>query len=197
MLLPLSPQARSALVIVDMQEFFFRKLERRENLERVIANVNTLIERFESPRLPIFHVVSQYKADGSDWELKMRMQGEPELIEGTPETAILASIRVSEAHTILSKTRYSAFFKTDLADHLRREKIARVIVVGAYTHYCVNATIFDAYCHDFVPCLITDAVTSHLPEESALMIARMIRNGYHIFTTAEFVADDSTHSRHG
>ena len=125
------------------------------------------------------------------------MAGEPELIEGTPETAILASIRVSEAHTILAKTRYSAFFKTDLADRLRRKKIARVVVVGAYTHYCVNATIFDAYCHDFVPCLITDAVTSHLTEESALVIERMRRNGYHIFTTAEFIADDSTHSRDG
>ena len=197
MLLPLPPGARSALVIVDMQEFFFRKPERRQNLEQVIVNINALIEYFESRQLPIFHVVSKYKADGSDWDLKMKIAGEPELIEDTPETAILTPIRVSEAHTILAKTRYSAFFKTDLADRLRREKIARVVVVGAYTHYCVNATIFDTYCHDFVPCLITDAVTSHLPGESALMIARMGRNGYHIFTTAELIADDSTHSRDG
>ena len=197
MFLPLPPRARSALVIVDMQEFFFRKPERRQNLERVIANINTLIEYFDARQLPVFHVVSKFQADGSDWELKMKMAGEPELIEGTPETAILASIRVSEAHTILAKTRYSAFFKTDLADRLHRKKIARVVVVGAYTHYCVNATIFDAYCHDFVPCLITDAVTSHLTEESALVIERMRRNGYHIFTTAEFIADDSTHSRDG
>ena len=197
MLRPLPLRARSALVIVDMQEFFFRKPERRQNLDQVIANINTLIEYFESRQLPVFHVVSKYKADRSDWELKMKMAGEPELIEGTPETAILTPIRVSDAHTILSKTRYSAFFKTDLADRLCHEKIARVVVVGAYTHYCVNATIFDAYCHDFVPCLITDAVTSHLTEESAWMIERMRRNGYHIFTTAEFIADDSTHSRDG
>jgi nicotinamidase-related amidase len=127
----------------------------------------------------------------------MKIAGEPELIEDTPETAILTPIRVSEAHAILSKTRYSAFFKTDLADRLHREKTVRVVVVGAYTHYCVNATIFDTYCHDFVPCLITDAVTSHLPEESTLLIERMRRNGYHIVTTAEFIADDSTHSRDG
>jgi isochorismate hydrolase len=195
MLLPLPTAARSALAIVDMQEFFFRKPERRQNLELVIANINVLSEYFESRQLPVFHIVSKYKADESDWELKMKMTGKPELIEGTPETAILAPIRVSEAHTILSKTRYSAFFKTNLADRLRHHDIARVVVVGAYTHYCVNATIFDAYCHDFVPCLITDAVTSHLTEESAWMIERMRRNGYHIFTTAEFIADDSTHSR--
>ena len=191
MLLSLPTWARSALVIVDMQEFFFRKPERRQNLEQVIANINILIEYFESRQLLVFHVVSKYKADGSDWELKMKMTGEPELIEDTPETAILTPIRVSQAHTILSKTRYSAFFKTALAERLHQQNIARVVVAGAYTHYCVNATIFDAYCHDFVPCLITDAVTSHLPEESAVLIERMRRNGYHIFTTAEFIADDT------
>jgi len=36
-----------------------------------------------------------------------------------------------------------------------------------------------------VPGLISDAVISHLPEESQVMIARMQRNGYHILTTAE------------
>jgi nicotinamidase-related amidase len=48
MLLPLPPRARSALVIVDMQEFLFRKPERRQNPEQVIANINALIEYFES-----------------------------------------------------------------------------------------------------------------------------------------------------
>jgi nicotinamidase-related amidase len=191
MLLPLSPTARSALIIVDMQEFFFCKPERRQNLEQVIANINSLVEHFGFWRDPVFHIVSQYKADGSDWELKMKMTGEPELIEGTSETAILAPIRVSPSHTILSKTRYSAFFKTDLAERLHEQDIARVVVVGAYTHYCINATIFDAYCHDFVPCLITDAATSHLPAESAVLIDRMKRNGYHIFTTAEYIADNA------
>ncbi|MCI0477341.1 MAG: cysteine hydrolase [Anaerolineales bacterium] len=188
MLLPLLLHARSALVIVDMQEFFFRKPERRQNLDQVIANINTLIEYFDVRWLPTFHIVSKYKADRSDWDLKMKMAGEPELIEDAPETAILAPIRISESHAIISKTRYSAFFKTDLAERLHQQNIARVVVVGAYTHYCVNATIFDAYGHDFVPCLITDAVTSHRPDETALMIERMRRNGYHIFTTAKFIA---------
>jgi nicotinamidase-related amidase len=190
MLLPLPPHARSALVIVDMQEFFFRKPERRENLDRVVANINTLIEYFDARRLPVVHVVSTYKADGSDWDLKMKTAGKPELIENTPETAILAPIKIVESHTTIAKTRYSAFFKTALAERLHQQNIARVVVVGAYTHHCVNATIFDAYCHDFVPCLITDAVTSHLPDEAALMIERMRRNGYHIFTTAAFIAAD-------
>lgn len=56
---------------------------------------------------------------------------------------------------------------------------------GGYTHYCVNATVFDAFAHDFIPGIVTDAVISHLKQESELMIARMRRNGYHVMSTQE------------
>ena len=171
-----------------MQEFFFKEPERRVNLETVIKNIDLLIDRFKARAWPVFHAISAYKADGSDWDLKMKQAGRPELIEGTREAAILPGIHTLESHTTIVKTRYSAFFKTNLAELLQARKIERAVIVGAYTHYCVNATIFDAYCYDFVPCIITDAVLSHLKEESEMMIDRMRRNGYQVFSTQEFIA---------
>ena len=188
MILHLPSHARSALVIVDMQEFFFRKPERRHRLEEVVANINCLVSHFEVAQSPIVHVVTGYQSDGSDWDLKMKASGKPELISGTAETAILPQIKVADYHLILTKTRYSAFFKTNLAERLKEQGVAQVVVVGAYTHYCVNATVFDAYSHNFVPCLITDAVISHLEDESRLMIERMKRNGYHVLSTLEYLA---------
>jgi nicotinamidase-related amidase len=190
--LPLPPNSRAALVIVDMQTFFFRDPERRINLEQVVKNINRLSVFFDSRSLPVIHVISAFKADGSNWDLKMKAAGKAEMIENTDEIAILPEVLVRPNHVILTKTRYSAFFKTNLAELLHSQKIDRVVVVGAYTHYCVNATIFDAFCHDFVPCLISDAVLSHLPGEAELMIARMRRNGYHVMTTDEFAANQST-----
>jgi len=187
MALPLSSDAISGLIIVDMQEFFFRKPERRKGLEEVVRNINRLISHFEEKGMPIYHVVTRYQVDGSDWDLKMKAAGKPELIEGTPEVEILGSIKVSSEHTVMTKTRYSAFLRTSLAENLRLRGVERVVVVGAYTHYCVNATVFDAYGHDFVPCTITDAVASHLADEAAVMVDRMRRNGYHVCTTAEFL----------
>ena len=186
-LLPLPENARSALAIVDVQGFFFRKPERRQGLEAVIANINRLIGFFEARDWPVVHVISCYKADGSDWDLKMQAAGVPELIEGSPETAILPQIEVSPHHLVVKKTRYSGFFKTNLADLLQANCIQRLMVVGGYTHYCVNATVFDAFAHDIVPGIITDAVISHLPDEAALMIERMRRNGYHVFPTDEWL----------
>ena len=185
--LPLSANTRSALAIVDMQEFFFQKPERRQNLEATIQNINLLIHCFEDHNLPVIHVITSYKMDGSDWDLKMKITQKPELIENTPETAILSRIKVSPDHLLVKKTRYSAFFKTNLADFLKDNHIHRLMVVGAYTHYCVNATVFDAYAYDLVPGIVTDAVVSHLPDEAAMIIDRMRRNGYHVCQTQEFL----------
>ncbi len=187
--MPLSPNSRSALLIIDMQEFFFHLSERRVGLDDAVANINRLIRAFDETSQPVVHVISAYRVDGSDWDLKMRASGKAELIEGSAEAAILPDIKVLPQHQVLTKTRYSAFFKTDLADALHGDGIERVVVVGAYTHYCVNATVFDAYCHDFVPCLVSDAVLSHLPDESKVMVARMRRNGYHVMNTDELLVE--------
>jgi len=183
----MSKDARSSLIIVDMQNFFFRDAARRRNLEQAVKNINTLIKYFDARSLPVFNVLSGFKADGSDWDLKMRVTGQPELIVGSPEAEILPGIKISEHPRTIIKTRYSAFFKTDLAELMQALKIDRAVVVGAYTHFCVNATIFDAFCYDFIPCLITDAVISHMPDEAEIMISRMQRNGFHLFTTQEFI----------
>jgi nicotinamidase-related amidase len=186
-LLPLPQNARSALAVVDMQVFYFRQPERRKNLDAVIENINRLIGCFEAQHLPIVHVVTWYKADGSDWDLKMKMTGEPVLVENSPEAAILPDIQVSPAHFVVRKTRYSSFFRTDLYDLLQANSIQRLMVVGGYTHYCVNATVFDAYAYDIVPGIVTDAVISHLPDEAAVMVDRMRRNGYHVCQTREYI----------
>lgn len=188
-MLPLPPNPRSALIIVDMQAFFFRAEERRRGLEQVISNINRLIRWFNDHQLPVVHAISAYKADGSDWDLKMKASGEPELIEGSAEAAVLPDIHTTPRHLTVVKSRYSAFFKTRLAELLHEHSVDRAVVVGAYTHYCVNATVFDAYCHDFVPCLITDAVISHLPDEADLLVARMRRNGYHVMRTDGFLSE--------
>lgn len=187
MLLPLPQSPRSCLLVVDMQGFFFQQPGRRRRLPQVTKNINRLIDAFDRRTFPVFHIISCYKPDGSDWDLKMKASGESELIENTTEAAILPEITVTGNHRTLVKTRYSAFFKTNLAELLHAQNIHQTVVVGAFTHYCINATIFDAYGHDFVPCIVTDAVISHLPAESEMIIDRMRRNGYHVVPTQSLI----------
>lgn len=187
-MLPVPTETIPALIIIDMQNFFFQKPGRSVGLEQVIENINSLTAAFDAQGCPVVHAVSAYRPDGADWDLKMRVAGTPELIAGSLEAQILPAIQVRPGHLQVVKTRYSAFFKTGLAERLRGLKVGQVFVTGAYTHYCVNATVFDAYAHDFVPGLVSDAVLSHLPEEAEVMVARMRRNGYHVLTCAEVLA---------
>ena len=43
-MIPMSKDARSSLIIVDMQNFFFREAARRRNLEQVVKNINMVIK---------------------------------------------------------------------------------------------------------------------------------------------------------
>jgi nicotinamidase-related amidase len=183
--IPLPSNARTALVVVDMQSFFFRTPERCVGLETGVANINRLIDYFDASSLPVFHVITTYHADGSDWDLKQKLWGLPDLIAGTPEAEMLPAIHCRPHHAILVKTRYSAFHKTGLAERLAAQSVHRVLVVGAYTHYCVNQTVFDAFAYDYIPGVVVDAVLSNLPDEARLMLARMARNGYHLLRTEE------------
>jgi nicotinamidase-related amidase len=187
--LPLPPGSRSALLIIDMQNYFFLKQARRVGLEEAVANINRLSACFDERDWPVFHVISRHSPDGTDWDLRMKAIGTPVLITGTTEADILPMIERRPPHQILVKTRHSAFFRTDLDERLQQAKIRRVICCGAYTHYCVNATVFDAYYHDYVPGMVLDAVVSFLPEESQMLVDRMRRNGFHLLTTAEFFID--------
>ncbi len=183
--LPLPPGARTALVVVDMQAFFFRLPERRVGLKSVVANINRLIDHFDAAGLPVFHALTAYRPDGSNWDLKQKLWGLYELIAGTPDAEMLPAIHCRPNHGIVVKTRYSAVHKTGLAERLASLDVCRVLVVGAYTHYCVNQTVYDAYAYDFIPGVVVDAVISHLTDEAALMLARMARNGYHLLRTEE------------
>jgi len=65
--------------------------------------------------------------------------------------------------------------------------IHRRMVVRAYTHDCLNARVFVAHAYDYLRGPIIGVVVSPLPDEIALMIERMRRNGYHIFQTKEYL----------
>ena len=70
--IPLPSNSRTALIVVDMQAFFFRAPQLRVGLEPVVANINRLIDYFDACKLPIFHAITTHKADGSDCDLKQK-----------------------------------------------------------------------------------------------------------------------------
>jgi isochorismate hydrolase len=58
----------------------------------------------------------------------------------------------------LTKWRYSAFFRSDLLERMRRARRDQLIICGVYAHVGVLATAVDAFSHDIEVFVASDAV---------------------------------------
>lgn len=132
-----------ALIIVDMQtrwvgpdEILFPAAS------AAILAINLLRDRFTARSYPIFHVTMAELA-GSPM-----LPGDAEIV---PELMPLAH------EFAITKSRYSAFFSTDLRDRLAEQGVKGVTVVGYQMRACVFATALDAYQHDLKTEVVDEA----------------------------------------
>ena len=111
---------------------------------RVVGDINELVAKARTSGTPVIWVQhsDDYLIKGSEgWEFV------PELVPGS-----------DEAHVY--KTRANSFTNTDLAEQLERLGTKRLVITGAQTDYCVNATSNAAVDFGFDVTLVSDAHTT-------------------------------------
>jgi len=161
---------KAAVVIIDIQRYFFRTKERMAALEKVIKGSNELISIADEMKIPVYHVVTEHKADKSTWNLVMKKHNFVALIEGSRDAEMYSDLIVKEHHRKIIKTRQSTFIRTDFEERLRREGIDTLIIGGVFTHGCVGRTAVDAYERDFNVILAKDASYSNLKDQEKVML---------------------------
>jgi len=103
------------------------------------------------------------------------------LVRDTWNTEILPELQPEPGDTIVSKTRYSAFFETELHDVLRAFGATHLLVTGCTTSICVESTVRDAMFRDYTCVVLEDCtaepIGAHLPrtnhEATLLVIERL------------------------
>jgi len=78
------------------------------------------------------------------------------LVRDTWNTDIVDELRPVAGDTVVYKTRYSGFYKTNLHEVLQEKRIKHLIVVGCTTGVCVESTIRDAMFRDYHCLLLAD-----------------------------------------
>ena len=78
------------------------------------------------------------------------------LIRDTWNTEILPELKPQTGDTVIYKTRYSGFFKTNLDSILTNLGARHIIFTGCTTSICVDSTIRDAMFRDYQPVLLED-----------------------------------------
>ena len=150
-----------ALIIIDMQNYFFRHRKRAKKIKPLAEKINGLIDMFEEAGLPIYHVKTVHRIDKSSWDLQMLKNGKAVLLEDTEPAREIADIRSSEKHFYITKTRHSAFIRTELEASLRQAGVTRTVLCGVFTHGCVGRTAMDAKELDFDVIVAKQAIYSH------------------------------------
>jgi len=160
---------RPALVIIDMQHWFFRSEERRIKLPELISSINELIDFANEKNIPIYQVLTIHKEDKSTWNNVMKKHNFAALLEGSKEAELLPEIKFDSTQEVIIKTRQSTFIRTNFEDKLEERNIDTIILCGVFTHGCVGRTAIDAYERDFNVILARDSSFSHLKNQEEVM----------------------------
>ena len=160
---------RPALVIIDMQNWFFRTEERSAGLQELISSINELIEIAVKKNIPIFQVMTVHNRDRSTWNIVMKKHDFGAMYEGSRDAELVAGVKFDHTHQVIVKTRQSTFIRTNFEEKLIEQNIDTLILCGVFTHGCVGRTAIDAYERDFHVIVAKDASFSHVKNQEAVM----------------------------
>jgi ureidoacrylate peracid hydrolase len=154
-------KAKSALLVVDMQNFFLDPDSPTFTCGglAIIDNIKSLIQMYRESNLPVIFTRHVHDREGIDAGI-MKWWWEGMCIENTPESEIIEEIAPLPNEKVILKHRYSAFYNTDLEVYLRGLKIEDLVITGIMTNMCCESTARDAYYRDYRVFFLADATGS-------------------------------------
>lgn len=163
----------TAVLVIDMQNDSVRPdgALPAEGAETIIDNIDKLLQKARTNNIPVIYIAHTHRKDLSDFGIAHYFEP-PSVIEGTKGAEIIEELTPEVGEIIVKKTRYDAFFQTELDLILRQMNVRNLIVVGVLTDGCVLGTVQHARSLDYKVCLLSDctAGTSWEKHEAALDI---------------------------
>lgn len=167
----------SALLVIDMQKFFLSP-ESHAYLpaaRAMISNVNGLIGAFREANRPVIFTRHAYLEDedlgimGQWWADAVR--------DHDPISEIDPALELQQGDVVLRKTRYNAFFGTDLEDILKKRQVKQIVIIGVMTHLCCETTAREAFTRDLEVYFVVDG-TATQDEEFHISSIRNLAHGF-------------------
>lgn len=149
---------RAAVLVHDMQRYFLRPFPAGQSpLTELIANVMKLLAAARTARVPVLYTAQPGGMTREDRGLLHDFWG-PGMGVEEADRGIADDVSPEPGDTVLTKWRYSAFFRSDLEERLRQSGRDQLIVCGVYAHMGCLITACDAYSRDIQPFLVADAL---------------------------------------
>ena len=170
----IAPQ-RTALLIIDMQVDFAAPQGRLgewgadlSTVPAALAAAERLAAAARAAGTPVIFVGMQTspETDSAAWAERMRRRGgDPDVDlalcrEGQPGAAFIGATPLP-GELVIAKTRFCAFYGTDLDAILRAKGVDTLVVCGLTTECCVDCSVREAFHRDYHVFLVVDACAAY------------------------------------
>ena len=174
---PMIAPARTALVIIDVQEDFVSPAGAAGHwgidlgiFEPPLKKIEALIDaaRAKGVTLTYVRVVSREEADSDALKLLHQRKGRPPqalaICRAGTSGVDYYRIKPEAGDMEIEKSLYSSFYGTDLDAQLKGKGINTLVVVGFTTECCVDSTVRDAFHHNYNVFVVADACAAYEDE---------------------------------
>jgi ureidoacrylate peracid hydrolase len=186
---------RTGLIVIDVQNLFTdpeAPLGAPDGPE-IVPHINKMVAYCRKHNIPIIWVQETNREDGSD--LGMMGKYWPGL--SPPDGWLFPNTHLWELYPELdnkpddiyvTKTKYNAFWGSDLEAVLRGLGVESLIFAGICTDVCVGTTLIDAFHRDFNPVMAIDSTTTFTDFKQEWLTRTELLWG-RVLTTEEVIAE--------
>ncbi|WP_422657489.1 cysteine hydrolase family protein [Paenibacillus sp. EC2-1] len=171
----------------------------------VIPHMESILKACRVQKIPIVHVIRIYREDGTNVDLCRRSLIESGARIVCPQSSGAELVRsimplhaenlnfeallngemqcIAEEEWVMYKSRWGAFYKTDLEHFLKEKDIDTLVFIGCNFPNCPRTSMYEASERDFKVVMVEDAVSGVYPKG----IEEIQNIGVNVYSTKEFI----------
>jgi isochorismate hydrolase len=150
--------SRAVLLIHDMQRYFLQPFPAgQEPVSALVPNVARLRDTCRELGVQVAYTAQPGGMTERQRGLLKDFWG-PGMRVDPADRWIVDPVSPETDDWMITKWRYSAFFRSSLLERMQERGLDQLIVCGVYAHVGVLATAIEAYTNDIQPFLVADAV---------------------------------------
>ena len=190
--------ARAALLVHDMQRYFVRAFELERDgqplpdaqINIAIANIRRLLDAAHAANIPVYYTAQPPRQHPADRRLLTDFWGDG--LQDDENARILDELAPTEADTVLTKWRYSAFVRSPLEEQLKDLGRDQLIIGGIYAHIGCLTTALEAFMRDIQPFMVADALADFTEKEHHMACEYASGRCARVLNTAEALENINT-----
>ena len=190
--------ARAALLVHDMQRYFVHAFELERDgqplpdaqINIAIANIRRLLDAAHAANIPVYYTAQPPRQNPADRRLLTDFWGDG--LQDDENARILDELAPTEADTVLTKWRYSAFVRSPLEEQLKDLGRDQLIIGGIYAHIGCLTTALEAFMRDIQPFMVADALADFTEKEHRMACEYASGRCARVLNTAEVLENINT-----